>query len=477
MIYEGDIEKAKQLLRPARTVIKKGVSIRFDPFEKRIQLWNQIRENQDIYENENCGKILEDLDTHYRATFDFSLLILSKVFELNDEDFKAATMFTDQEKKIIDKIDQYSVFEISSKHDIKKKVISKDKKVMNLFEDYFLNMEQWVDKTINNPEVRLTLRYYVKKKWREYKEKINDAVNDLIKELDWFGVFISQLKEGTDEKDIDTIEASEKTKEKIYEIEKENGPRFIEIGEAKFYENNFIGRIKNKIHRNLEFSGKKFKVDYLQEHSSITISQYHNGDLGNIPENRYIVSLIKRKGLFKKESIFIKAIYFTRVEKLKRIGLDTFPLELVDINPFITEAINDAKNEKMLLCIGSPTGFSKEVYDHICGEEFHKNFLSSVSICLVDLVKGSMIINPHDSFAKQFKDLFDLEIDEEKVANIKNKIIIEMMEKGGVSLGDLMKKTNTKKPIIEKAFYDLKEERGYISEYQKDIGSLVLMKG
>jgi len=68
------------------------------------------------------------------------------------------------------------------------------------------------------------------------------------------------------------------------------------------------------------------------------------------------------------------------------------------------------------------------------------------------------------------------EIDEEKVARAKNRVQETLMEKGGVRLNDFIKRYGDKKQIVEKAFYDLKEEKGYSVKYMKEFGTLVLME-
>lgn len=490
MIYDGDIERAKKLINPAKKVIKKGSSVRYELFEKRVQLWNEIKQNQDTYEEGECGKILDDLDMLYRATFDFALLILARSFKEKDDDFPASQIFNDEEFEIYEKIEKYNVFEITTKNDIKKKVIAKDENLLELFEEYYAHMDKWVEETLDNSDMRLTLRYYLKKKWGEYKQKINDAVNDLIREYDWFRVLVANWGKKAESAALETEEKPEELgePEELEELEEpeeleeiiEDGPRFVELGEAKFYEHNFIGRTKNKLHGKIEFSGKKFKVEDIQEHSEADLSKYIENvsekDIKNIPENKYVVAKLKPKKLFGKESIFLKAVFCGRVEKYAKYGLDTYPLELVDINPFISDAMDEARSERMLLCIASPTGFSKEVEEHIDGKEFHQNFLSVVSVCLVDLVTGKLIMNPHDKTAREFKEIFTLEIDEEKVAKAKGQIGEALIEKGGVRLDDFVKKHGYKKQIVEKAFYDLANEKDYVAEYQKEFGTLVLMK-
>ena len=497
MLYEGDIECIEKLLKTAKRIVKKGFSIGREPFEKRVQLWNETKENFDRYEDGECGKFLEDLDMHYRSTFDIALLILDRSFKINNEDFQCRE-YTDEEFEVYERIEKYNVFEIMSKNDIKKKVIVKDKNILNLFEEYYVHMDQWVEEIIENPDIRITVRYYLKKKWGSYKEKLNEAINELISELDWFRKLVrgwqeeaearaeemtGELKDGLEKKQYELEEKEQELQGIIEEIkgmkEKvDRGSRLVDMGEAKFYENNFIGRIKNKLQGEVDISGKKFVVESIKYYKDVDILKYAEDladrDIRNLPENKYIIArLVEKKILGKKQEILLKAMFCGRTEKFAKYGIDTDPLELSDINPYLSEAMDIADNKKMLLCIASPTGFAKEVEERINGEEFHKNFLSIVSVCLVDMETGKLIINPYDQIAKNFKKICMLEIDKEKEAKTKKCVENMLIEKGHVSLIDAARICGDKK-FIKKVFYDLESERGCRVRYIKDIG-LVLV--
>lgn len=317
MVFDGDIECAKRLVNPAKKVINKGSSVAYEPFEKRVQLWNEIKQNLDSYEDGECGKLLDDLDRHYRSSFDVALLVLARSFKMKDEDFPQSQIFSDEELGIYERIEKYNVFEIISKDDIKKKVIAKDNNFLDLLEEYYVHMDEWVDETIDNSDMRLTLRYYLKKKWGEYKQKINQAVNELNREYDWLGTLINewkikaeaQIEQITGEKDDELHEKEQDMQKVIDEIKgmKENiekGSRFVEIGEAKFYEHNFIGRTKNKLHGKIEFSGQKYKVEDIKEYSEVDISKYldklSEKDIKNLPENKYVTAKLIPKKIFGK---------------------------------------------------------------------------------------------------------------------------------------------------------------------------------
>ena len=487
MVFDGDVELAKKLVNPAKKVIDKGSSVSYEPFEKRVELWNEIKQNQDTYEDGECGTLLDDLDRHYKASFDVALLILAKIFKEKEEEFPQAQIFSDEEFDIYERIEKYNVFEINSKDDIKKKVVTKDNDFLGLLEEYYINMDEWVEETIDKSEMRLNLRYYLKKKWGEYKQKINQAVNELNREYDWLGTLINEWKSKT-EKITEEIHEEFREKEEdmqslIDEIKgmKENiekGSRFVEMGEAKFYEHNFIGRTKNKLHEKIEISGEKYKVQGITEGAGEDVTKYfdkmNEKDIKNLPENKYIIARLRLKKIFTNKSILLKAVFCSRIDNYARYGVDIDPAELVDINPLISNAMDQTQNDRMLLFIASPTGFTTEVEKHISGEDFHKNFLSVVSVCLYDLETDKLVMNPHDKTAEKFKEMFVLQTDEEKLAKARKCVEDILIEKDHVRLDQAIEMCGDKK-IVKKIFYNIRDEKGYKVRGVKKIG-LVLVR-
>jgi len=499
MLWEGDVDKVKELIRPAEEVIKKGFAITREPFEKRLQLWNEIKENYEKYQRGECGKFLDDLDKLYRSRFEVALLILARAFIKNGEDFPPSQSYSQEEIETYEKIERYNVFEILTKDDIKKKIVSRDKNLLKLFEEYYVEMDKWADEIIENPEIRLELRYYLKDRWESYKNKMNEAVNELIKELDWFRILINkwsqEVSEAVEEKIEEEMrkideerkqveEKGEKLQELIEEIRGmkeriDRGSRFVQLREAKFYENNFIGRLKNKLYREIRVNGRRFIVEDIKEEKLEDPYEYaerlNDIELKNLPENRCIVArLVEKKILRKGKEIVLKAIFCSRVNKLAQYKFDTDPLTLEDINPFIREAMDTVNGEQMILCIASPTGFAREVEEHIGGEDFHKNLLPNFSVCLVDMETGKLLYNPLDELAREFKRICMLETNEELIAKAKKCVEEILIEKNHVTLDEATKRCGDK-GLVKKVFYDLEDEKDYRVRYIEGVG-LVLVR-
>lgn len=214
---EGKTECVKELLKPAERVIKQGLDIYVDSFNRRERLWMQIEENYDRYLDGECGEFLRDLDTHFRAKFEGALAILAWSFWKNQELYPPAQRrYRDREIQAVERILKYNVFEIYSKDDIMKKIMHRDNNVLGLLREYYHGVDRWIEEVLNDPEVKLPLRQFLKHKWDSYKGKVNAALSEAITRFDWFRDFLFET-----EKEKETVERiyRKKLEEKEEEIQ------------------------------------------------------------------------------------------------------------------------------------------------------------------------------------------------------------------------------------------------------------------
>ncbi|NJE08491.1 hypothetical protein E3E31_08145 [Thermococcus sp. M39] len=183
---DGNIECVKNLLRPAERVLKQGRDILVEEFSRRERLWHDVKSAYDKYLDGSCGYFLKDLDTNFRAKFEAALAILAWSFESNGENFyPARRRFTKEELQVVDEILKYNIFEIMTKDDILTKLYRRDSEVLELLKTYYIGVDKWIEEQLNNPDIKLPLRYYFKKTWGKYKEKLNEAISEANK-YDWF---------------------------------------------------------------------------------------------------------------------------------------------------------------------------------------------------------------------------------------------------------------------------------------------------
>jgi hypothetical protein len=188
----GDIACAEKLLRPARQVLRGGRHIRLDPFERRIALWNNVRSGHDRYLREECGTFFEEIDLHLRSQFDAALIVLAAAFAENREEFPACSLFTADEIAIWQQIERFSVMEILSQDEVRNRLCRKDSDLLGLFRDYYQDMNGYVGRTLDNPDIRLTLRYYLRRRWNGYRGKMDRAIADAVTNVDWMQDLVAE---------------------------------------------------------------------------------------------------------------------------------------------------------------------------------------------------------------------------------------------------------------------------------------------
>jgi len=247
-MYSEDTACIEKLLIPVKRVLKQENLIKKDPKERRIRLWNTVRENFDKYLEGDCGRFLKDMDNHIHGQFSASLLILASSFKEKGETFEAAEYFSEKELNAYKKISQYTIFEILSPAEIRNTLELHDDNVQDLLYGYYFGMDTWVNSTLNDSEMNLGFRYYLKEKWEDYRRVINTALRQ---DQDvWMHLIIEY---GKQHKDV----AEQKTFSRNVEIEKKQ----------KEYEPSLPARTEHE----------KLSVDFLREGVKTELSESEGG--------------------------------------------------------------------------------------------------------------------------------------------------------------------------------------------------------
>ena len=271
------------------------------------------------------------------------------------------------------------------------------------------------------------------------------------------------MKEEIKKKERELREAEEKIKKELEKLRfvkaVEKGSRYVTAKDVKALKLTFIGRLETKLGREIRLFGKKFKV-------SVTIEK--NGIRARLKEDKGKIGKI----LGGEEEFEFKAIFVSREDRLEELGIDTDPLTLEEVIPFVENEMR--LGERVVLCIASPTGFERRVKEFVNGEEFHKNFLSKrLSLCLLDVETGEIIYNKFDSIAKEFAKVCEMEMDEEKIEKAVRCVLAKLEGRNWIVLEDALDCGD--KEIVKIAFYRIADEKGWIVKYVEDVG-LVLMK-
>ncbi|WP_297504625.1 hypothetical protein [Thermococcus sp.] len=214
---EGNPECVRNLLRPAERVLRQGRDITVEDFETRKGLWERIQDSYSRYLEGECGDFLRDLDAAFRSKFEAALAILAWSFWKKAEDFPPAEKrFSEREIGLIDEILKYNVFEITTKEDILGKLYRREPETVQLLKTYYLGMDRWIEEQLEDPEIKLPLRYYLKRTWKGYREKIDAAINEASK----YGWFRTLMEEWEREKAEEVEAVRESYEAKVGELKK-----------------------------------------------------------------------------------------------------------------------------------------------------------------------------------------------------------------------------------------------------------------
>ncbi|WP_461864497.1 hypothetical protein [Thermococcus sp.] len=204
---EGKTDCIRELLMPAERVIRQGPDIQDEDFSRREKLWIKVEENYNRYLDGECGSFLADLDSHFRSKFEGAMAVLAWSFWHNGEIYPPAQKrYKNKEILAVDRILRYSVFEIMSREDVLKKLVARDEKLLGLLREYYLGMDEWIEEVLNDQEIKLALRHFLKNKWNSYKGKVNEAISEAVTRLDWFRPLMAEWERQKQE-EIGAVEA------------------------------------------------------------------------------------------------------------------------------------------------------------------------------------------------------------------------------------------------------------------------------
>ena len=133
-----------------------------------------------------------------------------------------------------------------------------------------------------------------------------------------------------------------------------------------------------------------------------------------------------------------------------------------DLLEYLSKYRDEAERTKDFYVIGiaSPTGFDSKAKEYIFSDDFKKNFLDLyLSVCLIDLLSGELIYNKLDDRIKDYVDVFEPELEAEKVSRAKELIKQKLLLTEAVTLTSVVQESKLSELIVKKAFYELEREK------------------
>jgi hypothetical protein len=380
-----------------------------------------------------------------------------------------------EEKEKIDKyLDNYGVKGVTLEDKIKNMITFLQGQVKELIEQKKIlesqkaELENYVIKLKNESKT------VIESEIRRYE----DTIRELTEKIQNYQNAVSKLQ-------IENLELQDKINE--YKNISESSIA-ISNTEARIMEVNFIGRFEmkmNTVPRKFFDPIRKGEInvyktsDYIIESSEeINSLNVNPKELHLYPHNTEVTYIIRKRRLLKDDlSIIIKAKFLSHIENYVKKLADDKTISLADVLEYLDKSIDAARQGKVLHVIGiaSPTGFDKKVKEYISSDDFKKNFTDYyLSVCLIDLLSGELIYNKLDNRINSYIDIFEPELETEKIFKAKDLIKRELMKSGHVTLSSVVREYNLAELIAKKAFYELQKEN--IGKIYNVNGEIVLKR-
>lgn len=170
----GCIEK---VLKPVKRVERKTLQeLCYEDEEKRVELWNNLEEARNFYEdNDSCGA---DLDMHKDIDSRISLARLKIATSLNQQGSypNIIRKFNETELGLFEIIEEFRFFDDYNKDEIKDNISRQNGKVYEMVKKYSEKMVNHTDNIFENPEIRPEIARGIKILLNERTQKIQDGV-------------------------------------------------------------------------------------------------------------------------------------------------------------------------------------------------------------------------------------------------------------------------------------------------------------
>ena len=172
-----NIDCIEKVLKPVKRVERKTLQdLRYEDEEKRVELWNNLEEARNFYEDNNsCGV---DLDMHKDIDSRISLARLKVATSFNQQGSypNITRKFNETELGLFEIIEEFRFFDDYIKDEIKDQVSRQEGKVYEMVKKYSEKMVNHTGNIFENPEIRPEIARGIKILLNERTQKIQDGV-------------------------------------------------------------------------------------------------------------------------------------------------------------------------------------------------------------------------------------------------------------------------------------------------------------
>lgn len=226
LFEEVDYKELKLLLEPVDRILKNYDLVmlrRMDEYD-RMEIWNDIQENQKKYEKSFIPKLESDLVQSVSNKFSLAKLLLAAAADANKEDNPIILTFSQEELALVEDFERYRIFDILSIDEAVEKIARKKEGLYELITEYYELGYANLDTLLDDPTILKDLKIAFKNRYMKVQHKIEKTTFGCIER---YG--LSWLKSGI----LVKVEESEAMRERVI-AEGEQNMRELESRLAEF---------------------------------------------------------------------------------------------------------------------------------------------------------------------------------------------------------------------------------------------------
>ncbi|ADI31621.1 hypothetical protein [Staphylothermus hellenicus] len=165
----------EEVLRPVDKVLSYDLeALRRTSEDKRERLWGEVVDAHEKFE-EFMSELPGAVRREVLGEIELAKLLLATAAKVNGENNPIIDLFSSEELKLVERFERYSVFDILTIDEIVERVARRDE-IYDLIMEYYKNEYSDLDKILEDPRIRRSLRYAFKKRYKKRLDKVKEGV-------------------------------------------------------------------------------------------------------------------------------------------------------------------------------------------------------------------------------------------------------------------------------------------------------------
>jgi hypothetical protein len=160
---------------------------------KRVESWNQLEHNQNVFEDDFAACLPRDIMLNGRSKFAFAKLLLAAAAHVNREESSIVERFNSKELTLVESFEKFSAFDILSPKEIAERIARRGD-IYDLVMEFYKGQYSDLDRLFDDPDVPKDLKYAFSHRYGKRLEKIKKGVQEYVGQ---YGptIVVSQIEE------------------------------------------------------------------------------------------------------------------------------------------------------------------------------------------------------------------------------------------------------------------------------------------